>query len=424
MRFAQLVSSAYSLARHSRAFRIFLLATLLTFGLEQFAERQLEESHGTSSPSILDGGAIYPRLLDSWRSTVPHATTLVLINPDADPTAISLRQTCEQRGYMAALLGAVAAQEPAVIVIDKYFTAKTECPDTTPRLQAAFADVSRRIPMVVGISIHQDAAPHDVDGKDVYEVEPPLELAGAPVRVGAVNVDLDSRRLPLGWTIRREPGAKPENIQSLSMEAALAYEPNLLRRPRAWVLKGGNDPYISLMTPADFDLNKELAGDVLCRDPKEGPGLAAKCAALLHSSAPSLRGKIVLIGELSREMDSHATVIGTISGSYLQANYIEALLDDRLFAPAPRWVNYLVGFIFFALFEWALTAKSTWKCLGGVTLVIVGVLLFSATMARVIGYFVNPVTFTFLVLALNIIVWMRRKVMEIGRVDEEQLAPR
>ncbi|MGA7926678.1 MAG: CHASE2 domain-containing protein, partial [Candidatus Sulfotelmatobacter sp.] len=45
-----------------------------------------------------------------------------------------------------------------------------------------------------------------------------------------------------------------------------------------------------------------------------------------------IRGNIVLIGERT-DRDQHNTVNGKMPGYELQANYIEALLDDRYFTP-------------------------------------------------------------------------------------------
>ena len=57
-----------------------------------------------------------------------------------------------------------------------------------------------------------------------------------------------------------------------------------------------------------------------------------------------IAGHVVIIGEINHELDDHLTIVGRMSGLLVQANYIEALLDDRLFRPMPV-LDYALGFL-------------------------------------------------------------------------------
>jgi hypothetical protein len=81
-------------------------------------------------------------------------------------------------------------------------------------------------------------------------------------------------------------------------------------------------PYISFLGTDQFKQFRFLAGFVLCghevtrgEDSIACPGWASELKAL--------SGKIVLVGEVSRDEDEHSSVMGRIPGLYLQANFIE-----------------------------------------------------------------------------------------------------
>jgi len=56
----------------------------------------------------------------------------------------------------------------------------------------------------------------------------------------------------------------------------------------------------------------------------------------------AFRNHIVVIGNRIAD-DFHPSVIGTVPGVVLQANYIESLLDGRYFTPVPFWPAFLVN---------------------------------------------------------------------------------
>jgi CHASE2 domain-containing sensor protein len=55
-----------------------------------------------------------------------------------------------------------------------------------------------------------------------------------------------------------------------------------------------------------------------------------------------MRGRVVIFGETGHRLDTHTSVVGPVSGVFMQANFVEALLDDRYFKAVPA-LDYLFG---------------------------------------------------------------------------------
>jgi hypothetical protein len=139
----------------------FVAACILTFILEHAAESLTADGahHPGLTQSVFNARGVYQNLVASWpRRLVPRYTVLVQISP-GDPTAVSLHRLCEQREFLGRLLLAVADRDPAIIVVDKYFTT-SRCPadnQGTLDLQKAIATVSARIPTIVGLRVDEAA---------------------------------------------------------------------------------------------------------------------------------------------------------------------------------------------------------------------------------------------------------------------------
>src|SRR5262249_29990750 len=118
-------------------------------------------------------------------------------------------------------------------------------------------------------------------------------------------------------------------------------------------------PYVGFLSEAIFSRHSYSALEILC-----GPTANTKtdwryCDAGVNGPAQSLRGRIVIIGEDNPSIDRHRIVIGSVPGLLVQANHVEALLDERVF-PSPPWMNYTCGFAIFVAFELALLVESIW----------------------------------------------------------------
>jgi CHASE2 domain-containing sensor protein len=391
---------------------MFLVACGLAFALEKGIEAVFSGAGGDGAGrSALLARGIYERVVTSWpRSLVARSTAIVTIEPrGSDALVVSADNICEQRIFLAQLLRALAAQDPDAIVVDKYFSVSRCGPNEpgTITLRDSIREVSGRIPIVLGLRIQEDIPPQTVASRLAYSIETPIEFGDVPkLSEGIVNIDSDSRRLSLGWPIRRSDGADVHWQGSLALEAAKAYQPTLLDMYP--VLRGliahGTSPYISLIAPGNFP--RFSAGDVLCGFNALRPDYRAKCAGrpAPREAISRLRGRIVLVGELDKDRDWHESVVGPVFGLMLQANYVEALLDERYFRPVPLWLNYLTGFGVFVGFKAALERGAIWKCIVGVVAVLSATFLLVFLTARHLGYLLDPVD-SLMVLALLLVYW-------------------
>lgn len=397
---------------------VFVIVWVLTYVLEHVAEALTSDQHNHAvSESIFSARSVYERLVTSWpRRLVPRYTVLIEIDAARDPTAISLHRICDQREFVARLVTAVASHEPAVIVIDKYFGADT-CPLDSPgtaALRRAISTIGRRVPIIVGLRIPSQLSPeiHDV-------VQPPaLKFSDSPqLREAIINLDIDTRRVPLGWHAAG-PDSKPEFRYSLALQTAQSYDSMLFEKyPTLQDLTDKKShPYSSMIRREDF--KSYLAGVFLCGSQTQIATLVAWCSLGGAENLDYVRGRIVVIGEVHPDIDQHQAVIGPVPGMILQANYIEALLDERYFRPAPFWVNCLIGFFFFVAIELALLERPWWKALVWVAISIVVTFVVLSLIVRHLGIYVNPATFSLLVLILTIVFWARDSILK--RMEERK----
>ena len=366
---------------------------------------------------------VYRYAVSAWpRELVPRYTVLVHIDPDMDATATGLsNNVCLQREYLARLLPAIAERDPALIVIDKYFT-RTGCtlPEPTAALQQAIASVGARLPVVVGLSVDERASAGEANRRLPPALVAPLGFPPSPsLREGIVNLDVMPRRIPLGWTVRYTADAKPEWRNGIALEAALVREPKLLAKaPRLQRLKDERDnPLTSMIEEGLFNVLQ--ASDFLCTDKTTAPRFAQPCAHMQRSGADPtyLRGRIAVLGETGGSVDRHeSTLIGNVAGTVLQANYVEALLDGRYFVPVPEWVDYLVGLLLFVALELALRPAGPWRVLVRVAVLLGLTFLLLALTARFLGYYVDPAV-SVLVLVFLLIGWLRDS---IGHTEKEK----
>jgi CHASE2 domain-containing sensor protein len=339
------------LSRRRISFAVYLLAAcLITLTLEYVADKAIQSGSPSDpglAPSVFEMSAIYQRVVASGpRKPAPIFTALVEIDPEKDP---SLHNVCVQRKFVAELIRAVADFSPAVIVVDKYFVTKCgEKDDGTLQLQSAMREVGGRIPIVVGRRINDSVGSPALSLFPAPEIGPQLGI-----REGIVNIDPDTKRLPLGWTVLTDDGRRRWR-KSLALEAAKAYDPKLRRKYPflEQLIAGRQHPYISFL---NREQQKRYAtystADVFCGNPRTRAGRS--CSAGTEDDLRYLRGRIVVIGEINLD-DSHFSVIGHVPGYVLQANYIEALLDQRYFKPVGWWTNYGAGFLIFLAFHWVL----------------------------------------------------------------------
>lgn len=397
---------------------LFLLACALSYVSEHYIEHLSEQGkdHPGVTQSLFNMRGLYQYVVASWpRRLVPRYTVIVEIDPENDPTAVSLHNICDQREFLSRFVSTLAKYEPKVIVIDKFFTelgCKSDHPSTIA-LQRAIADVSR--PIVVGLRIDEHAIPSK--NREAWPVVNALGFPDAPkIREAIINIDNDSRRLAFGWSIIRRENSAPKWQNAVALQAALDHDPNLFKNNPSLkeLVDRRKHPYLSLIPRDRFPTY--LTGDVLCNTPLQDEYVKRACRDYKKRSIDLeyIRGRIAVIGEVHRDMDVHFTTIGRVPGFVLQANYVEALLDERYFKPVPHWVDYLIGFVFFVAIEFALHQKSPIRCIVGVIGATAITLLILFLTVRFLGYYVNPVTVSALVLGIKLVVWFSERLVPKG----------
>jgi CHASE2 domain-containing sensor protein len=300
---------------------------------------------------------------------------------------------------MTALVTRLAAARPGAIVIDKYFGDRA-CPgNINENLIAAMTEVNAKVPVVIGRRV----AP---EPDDDYLL--PSSLSGLGLREAIVNIDLDTRKLPLKWLVFPSKADKDHDTrqvlrETLALTAAQAYEKGQLEaeHPRlAKLLNPVRHPYISFLDLDQFKPYRLLAGFVLCGRPVKQGEDATTCVAP-SSDLGVVSGKIVVIGEIS-DQDIKSTVVGRIPGVFLQANFIEALLDDRYYEGYPL-LNYVFGFLFLAGLEAILMVfRVSWmKKLGAIVALMIAMLFLLYIVISNLQLYVNPLPFIVLALLVR-----------------------
>ena len=378
---------------------VFLLACVLMPVFERWLDRGIAsgDSAGIAQATFTFSG-LYQRIVAAPRNPIPRYTAVVEIDPEHDPGSVGLHDLCGQRKMMTVLLPRIAAAMPSVIVIDKYF-GESKCPGTINEdLIAAISKVNAKLPVVVGRFV--------VD--DLY-LQASLFGQLPELRDAIVNIDPDTRKLPLKWRVygtktgmERDAGLAWR--ETLALKAAEVYEGGKLteRHPHlAKLLNPVRNPYISFLNLEQFKPYRFSAGFVMCgHDVKPGEDVAA-CAES-KSALAALSGKIVLVGEIRSDQDRWATVVGNLPGVYLQANFIEALLDDRYyegFIP----LDYTFAFLFLAGLEIILVVfRGSWtRQLGATGLLTLTTLFVLYIVITDFQRYVNPVPLIALALILR-----------------------
>ena len=356
----------------------FFIACVIAFSLEHFVEHEIYSGSTSIKHTVFEISSVYQWLLRIPRKPRQEFTAVVVIDRKKEANgSISLYRLCRERDYLAKLIQKIADGSPAVIVLDKYFAHDIcESTDTgTRRLENSIADISQKMPVLIGRLANKQ------DGSGYY-LEPTLTF---PPRVeeGIVNLNPDNRRLPLQWNVYpNEESTEKETIDTLSLKAAeLKYqtygqEIGKMQPRLAWLLSHGNHPYIGFLEKNE--LKEYTAGEVY------------------KWSSDELRrfaGKVALIGESEEGIDRHDSVIGEVPGVVLQANYIEALLDNRYY-PSFTVLNYLLGIMLFIAIVYSVDEYQGQpaKLIGGVaaSLIVAGLILYILIIH--LNIYVNLVT--------------------------------
>lgn len=398
---------------------LFLAPYLLAF----LFEHKVTESMGKQyvADSVFNLSAIYQKLITAGpRELRQNYTVLVDIDPVTDKkyrdATNNTPSPCGKedegsRNALAKLLNKIDEEKPAEIVVDKYFpeTCSEKDPGTNT-LKNTLQRISKRTPIVIGRRAVIQEQLNDKSGatEKIRMLMPSQNLLKfadtqeSKITEGIVNLDPDNRKLALKWSVRPDKDSDSEKtISTLSFAAVKAYYENQselskveAQYPRIKsLLELNKNPYISFIEPEKFELIP--AGTLIAPEPSD--------------NFSRLRGKIVIIGESANADDKHDSVFGRqIAGFILQANYIEAMLDQRYFKSV-IWLDYALGFLVFVIVYFAglnISPIRQWrdnlKLLVLLVLILCGIFLLLYLSVVLFGIYINPITISMLAIVIII----------------------
>jgi hypothetical protein len=291
-------------------------------------------------------------------------------------TPQNLSLVCQRRLYETALLHALSALHPKVIVADMWLDPKG-CvdADVTNILLDEIAKVD--VPLVFCLPTYDPAAlikGFPAEFAQARKKQPPLrstELILMPIihpprsstnslSEGTVELNSDNQKIPLSWPVYDgfesvgQPD-QPKRRDSLAVAAVRTFDSHnaTLSRFGASSPNGSPKPSTELHPFTSLLPEEELpiygAADVLCSHPIDSLR-REDCRGT--AVVGDLSERIVLIGLAGVGGDVHESSIGNVPGVVLQANYIEALLDGRVFKPVPIGWQIVAGILWLAIIFW------------------------------------------------------------------------
>jgi CHASE2 domain-containing sensor protein len=276
---------------------------------------------------------IYQALLHAtpWKARA-NRTAVVLIG-DHEYWQVLRGQYPVPGDYLATLLSAIDRADPQLIAIDFNLRSPPRNAAADSRLLDAIADISRRRPVVLPVTLQTPAR------GDTYQ-RVPQSYAGRSfppnVRIGHIHIFTDIRPIPVAQ--RLEDGQP----QASFAEAII----NLVAPEIISEFNDPDEPPFSTFLPKSEFL--VIPASELASPP---PTLLEK-----------LRCRIVIVSGdwegdplIHSRVDDHDSPVGLIPGALVQANYIEALLGSRTYREfnrnLGRSIEGLLAIALIVLFE-------------------------------------------------------------------------
>jgi len=293
----------------------------------------------------------YERILN-WASPSGRGHVAILAIP-ADLEEIQ-KNLCLGREYMSDVLRALAAHEPSVVAIDKFYSAGTcaSSPASTEDMIRAVAAL--KAPVVIGESTN--GLEHEVESSCLVR-KTQLDFGAANVRHGLTRINDEPERLPLRWLVLSsapEEGSssgadvpRVEFADTLSFAAVKAYDPGFANQEkiRRLVLRDDH-AYANL----SMQLPRMSTTQLLCSTKDEALYRKWSLSCAGQRPFPDVAGKIVVIGA-ETTAEQKVVLDQRIWGFELQGRYMEALLSGGYLGYLPIWWGLFVFSLFIFLME-------------------------------------------------------------------------
>ena len=379
-------SAAISRKRGVREFLVYVIpfGLLIFLSFAEQAPSTPGDSSGGDSSNPFSSDFWYKRALS--RPDHPNNVTVIVVGREMPATIGAaadgkndLKDACKRRIYIAELLKAVAVVEPKVVVVDQWLD-PASCQDaaSTDLLRKEVADFSTRTPIVFGLGSYN---PNEIKASFPAEFirmkaqRPPLEdtqlvlmpsldpgIPGSHIAQGVAEVNSDNRKIPLSWPMfsqfNSEVPGEPKRMDSLSIAAVRAFDPGHPVLARVGALAGDGSPvpspeahpFTSFLKEEDFPVYSAI--EVICTqatDKRANP----LCANFQQGHKDlKLNGRVLVVGVAGTGADIHQTIIGRVPGLMLQANYIQSLLDLRVYKPIKPAYQIAMGAIWLLAILW------------------------------------------------------------------------
>jgi len=297
----------------------------------------------------------------AFRYTPTPSVAIVYVNPASDPADL-LTNVCASRVFLARLITDLNALNARLIVIDKFYSAGA-CAEQDKNAIFVKAMESSKVPLVVGQQTHPLEDNSKVAG--CLALTKRLEFSKlSKVLYGLTRLNSDDLKIPLRWPVFSESAAgqttAPAPAQlpdasgdTLSLVAAKVIDPNIETYPTLQeLLAAHHHPYTTFVNlPNITALTALCSAEPGPRAPIGGVDGDDMCKQWGHpldnldGHQLNLANKIVVIGDLvDQDMQPFPTDLAPFPpkqrpGVFLQANYVQSLLDHRFLLEAPIWLT-------------------------------------------------------------------------------------
>jgi CHASE2 domain-containing sensor protein len=288
--------------------RTYWVVVFLAIGVGAAADWYWENQDSALPPRYW----IYQQLLylTPWKARA-NRTALVIVGDKEYWGPDLAGRSPIRRDYLAKLIRAIDAAEPQLIAIDFDLSAPPRTLAEDAELIRAIQAVSRHRPVVLPATLEEAPQSHDK-----YRLQPQIysgQTFSSAVRIGHIAIFADIRVIPMGLLL-----ATRARQDSFSEAIVRLVDPGVLEA----FTDAEDSPFATFVNRNRFlevDASSVLAGRY------QGP-------------LGTLRPRIVIVsGDWEKEklghkrVDAWSTPVGSIPGSFVQANYVEALLGSRAY---------------------------------------------------------------------------------------------
>jgi CHASE2 domain-containing sensor protein len=345
------------------------------------------------------------RPLANWvlhfKSTQDPTVVIVYIDPATEPPEL-LTNTCLARVFLASLVDDISTLGAKAIVIDKFYS-DTSCTDPASNETFKTAMTNKTIPIVVGAPTHLLTDKKGTE-KGCLALSNKFDFGGQKVKYGLTRLNSDVLKLPLQWpvfldtddpTVNSPRNDPPDIGDTLSLVAARQIDPSVdTPGPVKNLITAKVHPYTNFL-----ELSSTNAMTVRCStepDPPDADNKEFNCSKMkwpshsLGDQKLDLAGKIVVIGDLSdQDMQPFPDEKKERPGVYLQANYIQSILDRRFLQEIPLYLT-LIGLTLFIVSIYCLHLFLDSRRALQVSLVMLAVVLLFSIVALLTWSYFTP----------------------------------